>query len=128
MTIAFWCVLIAGLMPFVAVGIAKYDRSYNNRAPRDWLAKQDGMKKRAYAAHLNCFEAFPLFASGVIIAHLAAVPAAIVSTLAALFIAVRIIYLYCYLSDRASLRSLIWLAGLGLCVALFIVSAAAKAG
>ena len=128
MTIAFWCVLLAGLMPFVAVGIAKYDRSYNNRTPRDWLAKQEGIRKRAYAAHLNCFESFPLFASGVIIAHLAAAPSAIINTLAAAFIAVRIVYVWCYLTDRASLRSLVWLAGLGLSVALFIVPAAAKAG
>lgn len=128
MTIALWCVLIAGLMPYVAVGIAKYDRSYNNKAPRDWLAKQEGLRKRAYAAHLNCFEAFPLFAAGVIIAQLASGPSATANTLAALFIAARIAYIGCYLSNRASLRSLVWLVGFGLSVALFIVAATAKAG
>ena len=128
MTIALWCVLIAGLMPYVAVGIAKYDRSYNNKAPRDWLAKQEGLRKRAYAAHLNCFEAFPLFAAGVIIAQLASGPSATANTLAALFIAARIAYIGCYLSNRASLRSLVWLVGFGLSVALFVVAATAKAG
>ena len=127
MTIALWCVLIAGLMPYVAVGIAKYDRSYNNKAPRDWLAKQEGLRKRAYAAHLNCFEAFPLFAAGVIIAQLASGPSATANTLAALFIAARIAYIGCYLSNRASLRSLVWLVGFGLSVALFVVAATAKA-
>lgn len=124
MTIAFWCVLIAGLMPYFAAGIAKYDRSYDNRAPRDWLARQDGMRKRAHATHLNCFEAFPLFAAGVIIAHLAAAPIAIINPLAITFIVLRSIYIWCYLTDRASLRSLVWLGAFALCVALFIVAAA----
>ena len=34
MTIAYWCVLIAGLLPYVAAGIAKWDRTYDNRDPR----------------------------------------------------------------------------------------------
>ncbi len=127
MTIAFWCVLLAGLMPFVAVGIAKYDRSYNNRTPRDWLAAQDGLKKRAYAAHLNCFEAFPLFAAGTIIAHLASVQANTINALAVAFIAARIVYIWAYLRDRASLRSLVWIVALILNIALFIAAALAGA-
>ncbi len=122
MTIAFWCVMIAGLMPFIAVGFAKYDRSYDNRRPRDWLAAQDGLKKRAYSAHLNCFEAFPLFAAGTIIAHLASVPANTLNVLALAFIVVRIVYIWAYLQDRPSLRSAVWIAGLGVNLGLFIAA------
>ena len=39
MTIAFWCVLIAGLLPYVATLTAKLGaRAYDNANPREWLA------------------------------------------------------------------------------------------
>ncbi len=126
MTIAFWCVLIAGCMPFIAVGFAKWDKRYDNNAPRDWLARQEGSTKRAYAAHLNCFEAFPFFASAVIIATLAKVPAATIDGLAVAFIVARIIYIWCYITDKASLRSLVWIVGVGATVALFVMAGIAR--
>ena len=49
-------------MPIIATGIAKAgDRSYNNRMPRDWLAKQTGMRARANAAQANSWEALIVF-------------------------------------------------------------------
>ena len=53
MSIAIWCILIAGLMPLAAVGVAKFDKTYDNNNPRDWLTKRDGRARRAHAAHLN---------------------------------------------------------------------------
>ena len=125
MTIAFWCVLIAGCMPLVAVGIAKWDKRYDNNAPRDWLARQEGAKKRAYAAHLNSFEAFPFFAAAVVIASIAQAPTSIIDGLAVLFIMARIIYIWCYITDKASMRSLVWMVGFGATVALFITAGVA---
>jgi uncharacterized MAPEG superfamily protein len=125
MTIAFWCVLIAGCMPLVAVGIAKWDKRYDNNAPRDWLARQEGAKKRAYAAHLNSFEAFPFFASAVIIASMAKAPGAIIDGLAVLFVIARIIYIWCYITDKASLRSAVWMVAFGATVALFVTAGVA---
>ncbi len=122
MTIAFWCVLIAGILPYVAVGIAKADKRYDNSAPRDWLATREGTKKRAHAAHLNSFEAFPFFAIGVIIAHLAAAPANTINAIAIAFVLARVAYIWCYITDRASMRSAVWFAGFGLTVALFVVA------
>lgn len=122
MTIAFWCVVIVGILPYVAVGIAKMDKGYDNTAPRDWLASREGKQKRAYSAHLNSFEAFPFFAAGVIVAHLATAPANIVNALAVAFVLARIVYIWCYVTDRASVRSIIWVIGFGLTVALFVVA------
>ena len=122
MTIAFWCVLITGILPYIAVGIAKMDKGYDNNAPRDWLATRSGKQKRAYAAHLNSFEAFPFFAAGVVVAHLAAGPTSIVDTLAFAFVLVRIAYIWCYITDRASMRSIIWIIGFALTVALFMIA------
>ena len=75
MTVAYWCVLIAGVIPLIAIGIAKAGgERYNNRHPRVWLDKQQGYRARAAAAEANSFEAFPFFAAAVIIAHLTHAP------------------------------------------------------
>ena len=122
MTIAFWCLLIAGILPYIAVGIAKMDKGYDNNAPRDWLATREGRQKRAYAAHLNSFEAFPFFAAAVIVAHLAGAPANIINALAVLFVLIRVAYIWCYVADRAAMRSIVWIIGFGLTVAIFVVA------
>ena len=126
MTIALWCVLAAAFMPFIAIGIAKWTRGYDNSNPREWEAKLTGRRSRAHAAHLNSFEAFPMFAAGVIIATMTNAPQAVVDAIAVSFIVARAGYLWCYLNDRARLRSLVWLAGFGLSAALFFVAAFAK--
>jgi uncharacterized MAPEG superfamily protein len=126
MTIAFWCVLVAGLMPYITVGIAKYDKSFDNQAPRDWLAKQGGYRKRAHAAHLNCFEAFPFFAAAVIIAYTMRAPQGICDALAVAWVIARIAFVWAYVADKASVRSIVWVIALGITIALFFVAAFAK--
>ncbi|MEQ1653276.1 MAG: MAPEG family protein, partial [Hyphomicrobium sp.] len=124
MNIAYWCVLIAGLLPYLAIGVAKWNRSYlrHNGDPRAWEAKLTGTPARAHAAHLNSFEAFPLFAAGVIVAGIARAPSATVDVIAMIFIAARIAYLVAYLADADKLRSLIWMVGMGCSISLFVVA------
>lgn len=123
MTTAYWCVLAAGLMPYLFVAIAKTTGSrFDNRDPRAWESRLVGLPARALAAHLNSFEAFPLFAAAVIIAHLMQAPQARVDGLALAFIALRLGYGVCYLAGWATLRSLVWLLALGCCVALFFIA------
>jgi len=124
MTLALWCLMVAALLPIVCAGIAKWGFSgFDNNNPRDWLAKQQGWRARAHAAQLNSWEALAIFAAAVLTAHLARAPQGTVDALAAGFIAARLAYIGCYLGDRATLRSLVWLVGLGLSIALFIVGA-----
>jgi uncharacterized MAPEG superfamily protein len=119
MTTAYWCVLIAGLLPYAATLSAKVGARFDNANPRDWLAGQSGFRRRADAAQLNGFEAFPLFAAAVIIAHLTQAPQARIDLLAIVFVVARVGYLACYLADLATLRSLVWLVGIGAAAALF---------
>lgn len=125
MTIAYWCVLAAGLLPYVAIGIAKWDRTYlsHNTDPRAWEATLTGMQARAHAAHLNGFEAFPLFAAGVVIASICKAPGGTVDTIAITFVAARIAYLGAYLANTDKLRSLVWMVGIACNVALFVIAA-----
>jgi uncharacterized MAPEG superfamily protein len=124
MTAALWCVFVAGFLPYAATLIAKAGRKdFDNRDPRAWLAQQEGYRKRAHAAQLNSFEAFPFFAAAVIVAHLLNGPQALVDMLALVFIAARVLYLVCYLANRATLRSLVWFVGFGAVIAIFIVAA-----
>ena len=124
MTIAYWCVLAAGLLPFVAITFAKWDKSYlrGNVAPREWEAKLQGMQARAHAAHLNSFEAFPLFAAGVIIASLCRAPQPTIDGIAVAFVVTRLVYIGCYLGNLAPLRSLVWMVGMALNMALFVAA------
>lgn len=119
MTIAEACLLIAGLMPYLAAGLAKSHPSYDNRAPREWLARQVGWRGRANAAQANAFEAFPLFAACVLLAEWRHAPQALVNGLAAAFIAARIAYLGCYVADWPQLRSVLWVVGIGLVIAIY---------
>lgn len=123
MPVAYWCVLAAGLMPIVVVGFAKADGAFDNRNPRDWLAAQDGFRKRAHAAHLNCFEAFPLFAAGVAIASFQKAPQASLDLLAVAFLALRTGYVASYLADKPTARTLFWLAAAAATIALFVLAA-----
>lgn len=121
MTIAFWCVLIAGLMPYLATTIAKAGgERYNNRDPRAWLERQEGLRKRANNAQANAFEAFPFFAAAVIIASLTGAPQERVDALAVIFIVARAAYLGFYLADWHWARSVVWLIGWLATVTIFV--------
>ena len=126
---AYWCVLVAALLPYLWVGVAKASAPrYDNRDPRGWIARQDDPKlRRAYNAHLNALEAFAPFAAAVVLAQLAGVGAASIAALALAFVALRIMHGLAYVADIAWLRSLAWFGALG-CVATLFVRAALTVG
>lgn len=125
MTIALWCVLVAAVMPILFAGAAKFTGAarYNNRKPREFLEKLEGWQKRAHWTQLNSFEAFPPFAAAVIIAEMLNAAQNQVDALAVAFIVLRVLYGVAYIADRQAVRSLIWTAGFGCVVALFVVAA-----
>ena len=127
MTIAYWCVLAAALLPYLWVAVAKTGApGYNNKDPRSWVARQDSYRVRnANGAHLNAFEAFPAFAAGVLMAQLAGVEAARIDLLAMLFVALRIAHGLCYLAAMHWLRSLAWAGGFA-CVVVLMAQAALR--
>jgi len=124
MTIAYWCVLAVILMPYMWAIIAKSSggSKFDNNQPREWLAKLEGRAARAHAAQLNSFESMPGFIAGVIIATLAGASQYHVDIIAINYVVLRLFYGYLYITDQATLRSLIWALGVACVVSLFIIS------
>ena len=129
LSIAYWCVLVAALLPIVCAGIAKYgtfgksrrDGGFDNHNPRAWLAKQTDWRARANAAQANTFEALPFFFAAVIIAHQLRAGQTLLDILAFLFVVLRLGYVLMYVADMAKTRSAIWLAGLLVNIAILFL-------
>jgi uncharacterized MAPEG superfamily protein len=126
MSTAIVCVILAGFLPLIAAGIAKFGPQENNGSdpfdnhqPRAWLAKQTGIRARANAAQANTFESLPFFYIAIALALMLDAPIERVNALAIAYVLARVTYLICYLKDWANVRSLMWLIGFGCTVALF---------
>lgn len=125
MTLAYACLLIAALLPYVWTMVAKAGgQKFDNRDPRQWLEKQENPRvRRADAAQKNAFEAFPAFAASVLMAQLAGVDEQRIGWLAAAFIVFRVLHGVFYVGNKASLRSLVWFGGIVCMIALMVMAA-----
>jgi len=125
MTVAYWCILVAALLPYLWVSVAKAtgDR-YDNREPRRWQAAQDNPRsQRANAAQLNAFEAFAPFAASVLMAQAAGVDPARITMLAIAFVAFRVLHGVFYVAGIPLLRSAAWAGGFAVVLWLMVRAA-----
>jgi len=128
-TIAYWCVLLAAVLPYVCATLAKSggfgkarsQGGYDNADPRGWLARQTDWHARANAAQANSFEALPFFIGAVVIAHQLGAPQTTLDILAVLFVTLRIIYIAMYVAGLPTLRSAVWTAALAANVAILFL-------
>ena len=126
MTLAYWCIFIAMLLPWIAASYAKKSGGFSaddNHQPREFLARAEGKAARANAAQQNGYEIFAPFAAAVIIAHATGEAAQFtINFWSILFILSRIGYLYCYIQDKSFARSCIWGLGVVCIIALYIAA------
>ena len=126
MTLAYWCVFITIFLPIFCAAYAKRLGGFtmaDNHEPRAFLAKLSGKAARADAAQRNGYEIFPPFAAAVIIAHATGNAAQFtINFWALLFVASRIAFIYCYINDKATLRSAMFGVNLLCIMALFIAA------
>ena len=126
MTFAYWCILIAYLLPLFCATIAKATGGFkpsDNRNPREFLAHTQGLSARADAAQQNGFETLAPFAASVLVAHATGnAEQATINLLAVSFIAFRIAYIFSYLKDKPSLRSAMWTGGFVCTIGLFVAA------
>jgi uncharacterized MAPEG superfamily protein len=128
-TVAYWCVLVAALLPYGCAWLAKSGgfgkpRSkggYDNHAPREWLSTLTDWRARANAAQANSFESLPFFIGAVVIAHQVGAPRGLVDILAVMFITLRVIYIAMYVGGLPTVRSAIWALALLVNVAILLV-------
>ncbi|MCZ8251523.1 MAG: MAPEG family protein [Hylemonella sp.] len=128
-TLAYWCVLIAALLPIACAVLAKSgmvgkprkEGGYDNDNPRAWLARQTEWRARANAAQQNSFEALPFFIGAVIVAHLMGAHQLRLDMLAFLFVFLRLIYIMAYVSGMSTARSVLWTLGLVTNIAIFFL-------
>jgi len=123
MTFAYWMILVAALLPYFTIFLAKNGARIDNRAPRASLEKLKGWRRRADWAHRNHFEAFAPFAAAVIVAELAHAPQNRIDLLAGAFILLRLVYTALYIGDKPAGRSIVFGLGLLCVVALFVIAA-----
>jgi uncharacterized MAPEG superfamily protein len=123
MVLAYWCVLIAALLPLAWAGYAKSGASYDNTYPREAADDLSPKKRRAYAAHYNAYENFPFFAAAVIIAMTLGANPATVNWLAAIYILLRIAHGVLYVLNYPTARSVIYGLALLANIAIFVLPA-----
>lgn len=124
MQLAYWCILIAGVMPVCTVAFSKAGaRDYDNAEPRAWLERQNGQRRRADYAHRNHFEAFPFFAAAVLVAEQLQANPQWINILSAIFILARVVYTALYLNNKPTPRSLAWFVGYACVLGLFGLAA-----
>jgi len=128
-TLAYWCVLVAALLPIVCAGVAKSGRfgvprsqgGYDNADPRAWLARQGDWRARANAAQTNSFEALPFFIGAVVIAHQLGAVQLRLDVLAFVFVVLRMVYIVLYVADQPNARSAVWAMALLANIAILFV-------
>jgi uncharacterized MAPEG superfamily protein len=125
MTIAEWCVFAIVVLYLLSIAPIKWIRfrRFDNSRPRDGAFYEDPIAARALGAHQNGIEAFPFFAAAVLLAEFRACPQRLVDELAMLFVIVRIAYVFTYLGNRPTLRSILWSLGFAINIAIFFMPA-----
>jgi uncharacterized MAPEG superfamily protein len=125
MTVAEWCVFGTLMLYLLTIGAAKWSAigRFNNANPRDPAFYEDPIRARALGAHQNGIEAFPFFAFAVLLAEFRLGPLRLIDELAVLFLIVRIAYVFTYLGNRPTLRSILWSLGFAINVAIFFLPA-----
>jgi uncharacterized MAPEG superfamily protein len=125
MTVAEWCVFGTLMLYLMTITPIKWIgfRRFDNARPRDPAFYSDPIAARALGAHQNGIEAFPFFAVAVLLAEFRGGPQRLVNELAVLFLIVRIAYVFTYLGNRPTLRSILWSIGFAINLAIFFLPA-----
>jgi uncharacterized MAPEG superfamily protein len=125
MTVAEWCVFGTLMLYLLTIASIKWAgfRRFDNARPRDAAFYDGPIAARALGAHQNGIEAFPFFAAAVLLAEFRFCSQHLIDELAMLFLIVRIAYVFTYLGNRPTLRSILWSIGFAINIAIFFMPA-----
>jgi len=121
MTLADVCIVGAVAAYILPIVVAKYSalNTFDNSRPRDPDFYKDPFRARGLGAHQNGMEGFAFFAAAVIVAQMRSAGQPVVDGLAIAYVVLRLAYVAAYLGDRAGVRSVVWILGLAVNLALF---------
>ncbi len=129
MTIPFWCLCAAVVLPYIWFSFAaplrmkQFGAAMNSHAPRSQDSELKERASRAHGAHANSLEALTYFAPAVLVAHLTHADPTWAARLAVTFIVCRVIHGICYIGDVPPARTAFFAIGLLSSIGLFILSA-----
>lgn len=127
MSIPFWCLFIATILPITLSWVGGYYRqqqlgNIDNKYPRLQNEQLREAGARAVAAQKNAWEALAVFTPAVMVAHLTGANADNAALAAVVFIVARVLHGLFYLSNHDYLRSLSFIVSYGCCVWLFLMA------
>ena len=130
MTTPLWCLLIVALLPYPIAFLGGYFKTkqfgkVDNKNPRQQTALLEGAGARAAAAQANAWEAVGVFTAAMVVLHLANPEAARGATAANLslgFLATRIAHPILYIANQDTLRSLVFMVGMGCVIGIFVIA------
>tara|TARA_B100001540_G_C15758828_1_gene620692 strand:+ start:1157 stop:1549 length:393 start_codon:yes stop_codon:yes gene_type:complete len=96
--------------------------SVDNKEPRAQAAQLSGAGARAVAAQANSWEALGLFSAAVLAVFISGVPLDTIANLALAYSVLRIVYIPLYVGNLDAPRSLVFLAGFGICMYMFYLA------
>ena len=109
MTILTWSLLAATLLVYLSKVPMNYltlkQEKFDNNQPRLQQLTLTGIGHRAWAAHQNTIEAYPMFVAGILIAHTTGSDLFWSGFFAIGFLITRVLFIILYLADLAFLRS-----------------------
>jgi uncharacterized MAPEG superfamily protein len=124
MTIAEWCLFGAVVLYLGTLAPAKAlaSQEFDNARPRDAAFYANPVRKRMLGAHINGLETFPFFAVAVLLAGFRDAPQAWTDSLAAAFLATRILFVLAYVGDRPTARTMLWNAAFAFNLGIFFLA------
>ena len=122
MTLAEWMIFAAVLLYLLTVAPVKAvgHKTFDNSNPRDPAFYVPGIASRALGAHINGIESFP-FLAAVLLAEFRHVPQTWVDALSVAFVCIRVIFVFAYLANWPTTRTLLWNLGFALNTAIFFM-------
>jgi uncharacterized MAPEG superfamily protein len=123
MTLAEWMIFTAVVLYLLTVAPVKAAgyKTFDNANPRDPAFYKPGIAARALGAHVNGVETFPFFALSVLLAEYRQLPQNWIDELAVAFVLIRLLFVFAYLSNRSTIRTLLWNLGFAVNTAIFFM-------
>ena len=122
--------LILSLLPLICAWTAGFYRqkqlgSVDNKEPRLQSLQLTGAGARAVAAQSNTWEALGVYSAAILAVFISGIDLQSISTPIMVFVALRVAYIPLYIGNIDKLRSLSFIAGLGICIYLFYIALSA---